>query len=162
MVFFQKGNDNVFLNALGLKYGYLDVDGAKTTIADLESGLEVLSAAVVKQLATADEGQATMREMERDGILDKKSDVFNKARRHLMPLDFHATLGFRVCACGSPPVTHGHVAVEGTNYTVSKAITDLTMGFWHCNKMVRNDGVTTLIAITVFKQMLDSFNKPKP
>lgn len=162
MTLFRKGNDNVFLNALGLKYGYLDVGGAETIVTDLENGWELLNSAINKQLATADEGQAIMQEMERAWILDTKLDVFNKARQFIMPTDFSATLGFKVCGCISPPVTHGHVTVEKTNYTVSRAITSLAMGFSHCDNMVRNNGVTTLNAIAVFKQMLNSFNQPKP
>ncbi len=158
MVIFEKGTKNKFLNALGLKYGFLYIEeNPSPAIIELESAHKILATLMQEKLCEEKEAWALLLEMEDYGILKTLPDVFYEVRRNIVPLDFSPTLNFELCNCQEPsPVIHGHVMVRKTDYRVSGQITALSMGFRHCNYMVHNHRVSLLNAVVVLKEMLAS------
>lgn len=111
-VHFMVGDKNEFLNRLGVPYGLILAEGARSfMVVCLSVAKSALKRAVDSDRFTADEAQALEDAMVKAGVLPNLAAVFAKAAEITLPPDYQPMFSFKACTdCGTPEETpHGYV-----------------------------------------------------
>lgn len=156
---FLVGSKSEFFGVLGVKYGWLFVEGCDLSeILHLEQGRQWLLSAVEKSRLTADEAQAFEGAMAKAGLAENLSAIFDLARRRKadkVPEGFTPAFHFELCAkeeCRAP-LPHGYVCNKD-GQVVSGIIETLVKGLLLCDAVVGEGKVAAPDAVAIFQQML--------
>lgn len=155
---FLVGSKSEFLKALGVKYGWLFMEGSKPyEVLSLDQGEQLLADAVEKELVTADEAQALEDAMGKAGLAKDVAAVFKKARQFKVdvPKGFTPALRFEICTSCPVPTTHGYVKDAAGN-PLSEPLGTLINGFSICDDAVGKGRASVQDAVVLFRQMVEA------
>lgn len=154
---FLRGTDDEFLQALGVPYGHIVIEGCdQIEVITFTDARRVLREGVERRIIDSDTAGRLEREIAAAVVLADMGDIYALARQHPMPKDLGRVVQFDT-ACPATPklamaMSQGRV-VNSTGEPLSGTITTLTQGFMACRRLAKLGLVRMFDICTLMREM---------